>query len=385
MDREVATDIQATIKKMRRGLAVMPFRDLDKTSNAEYLAVGIREDLISDLSSSGGFFVVAPAMTSELPETPEEIAEAAVRSGVRYAVTGNLRRIGGKVRINARLIDTATGENLWAERFDRAPEGLLSIFGAITSGITGALPADMTKNKPANRAKIYFPDPYAYDQVLRGNQRLASLVPTQVREANVFYRNALEHDPGYARAMGNLAFVHALYVSFGISNAPSEDITKALNLADRALAIDSGLAQAYLARGIANRVQRRFDPAIADIKKAIDLSPNNANAYAILSVTLSYGGQSKKGLKVVDDAILRFPDYPFIYHFDRGVALFHLERFEDAVSALRKALEKNSDHLPSRLTLASALGHLGRTEDAEWEFGEVVARARRVSQSWANN
>mgnify|MGYP001336245421 FL=1 len=132
--------------------------------------------------------------------------------------------------------------------------------------------------------------------------------------------------------------------------------------------------QAHLAQGLLYRSQRRYKEALASFQKAMDIAPNSADAYAMVSLTHVFAGEPDKGLEAIEKAMVRNPDHPFFYLYTKAMALFHQDQFEAAVVYLQKALNKNSDFVQGRLVLASAFAHLDRTSEARWEFQEVLVR-----------
>ncbi len=361
--------------KAQWSIAVFPFSTLGPQGANSYLGQGVREDLIAELSAVPDLLVVTPASDGATDTGAGAPLKTARELGIAYALVGNVRENGGRIRFNMRLSDAASGASVWASVFDRDRDEVVSLSRDIAAEVVSALPGNIAlPRRDDGQATPHFPDPEAYDLLLQGNVRFARFTPSEVRSARDYFRKAMEVDPDYARAYAITAFTLALEVAFGWSPDPERDLKMADELVVKALRLNPLTDQAYLARGLSLRSQRRYEEAIAAFQKAIELSPNSADGYSMVSLTYVFVGKSEKAVEAIDEAMLRNPDHPFFYLYTRGMALFHLERFEEAVEALKAALVKNPDFVPARLGLASAYAHLGRIDDAKWEYQEVLVR-----------
>ncbi|MCB1464583.1 MAG: tetratricopeptide repeat protein [Nitratireductor sp.] len=359
----------------RTSIAIVPFSNLGPANDEDYLAAGVREDLIAELSTVPDLLVITPASPDGNPSDTHAIARAALDQGITHVLTGSIRSGDGKVRINMRLIEAKSDASLWAKAFERGDREIVSLSKDIAREVVAAMPGNLALPESAGTdSGPHFPDPKAYDLLLQGNVRFARFTPSEIRAARTFYRKAAEIDPLYARAHALVAFSHALEVAFGWSPEPDRQLKDADAEIETALRLNPRTDQAYLARGLSLRSQRRYQEAIAAFEKAIELSPNSADGYAMVSLTYIFVSKPDKALAAMDEAMLRNPDHPFFYLYTKGMALFHLERFDEASELFANALKKNPDFIPARLALASAYAHLDRLDDARWEYQEVLVR-----------
>jgi class 3 adenylate cyclase/TolB-like protein/Flp pilus assembly protein TadD len=364
----------SAVPEDRPTITVLPLEIVGDQSSDQYFASGISQDIMEALIHLSDLMVIAP--DRNVTDGGEGLSSALVgnKSVARFVVGGTLARNADSLRINVQLVDTATGENLWSKTYNRSNDTLSSLSDEIVGAIVPLLPIGQAAANDFRSSYTYFPEPEAYDLYLKGNLSFGRFSPASLEEAKRLYQEAAKIDPKYARPLANLAFVISLSVSFGWSDAPEEDLEKVARLTDRALALDPRVHQAYLARGVSLRSQRRYDEAIEALKKALEIAPNHADAYAMISLTYVFSGHPEEGLTAIENAMNRDPGHPLYYLYDRAMALFHLDRFDEAIEPLRLALEKNPEFLPARLLLASAYAHLDRLEEASWEYEEILAR-----------
>ncbi len=360
-------------KQGKQAIAILPFDNLNPSSDDEYLAAGISEDLISELSTVPELLVIMPG-SSATQKAAGNLKNTAAEMGVDYLLTGAIRRIGSNFRINAALIDGASGASLWAKTYDRTDQNMVSLSNEIGDAVINALPGKLSQTRKANANSVHFPDPKAYDLLLKGNVLFAQFSPGLLEPARELYEQASEIDPAYARPVANLAFILGLEISFGWSKEPEKDFAEAQRLIEKSLRLDPQTHQAYLAQGLLYRSQKRYAEAIEAFNKAIEIAPNNADAYAMISLTYVFEGKPDEALEAIEGAMIRNPDHPFFYLYTRAMALFHLERYGEAIETLKLALKKNPDFVLARLVLASAYAHLNMIDEAEWEYQEVTVR-----------
>jgi TolB-like protein/Flp pilus assembly protein TadD len=358
-----------------QSIAIFPFRNLGPSNEDDYLAVGIADDIRTDLAAIPELLVVTPTVPIDRDGSTEDIRQVARDGGAKHALIGSVRRSADEIRVNATLFDSETGRNLWSQGYNRQSASLSDLGRDIAANVTSILPnINPIDQRDASTRPVHFPDPEAYDLLLQGNIRFSRFTPQMFSAARDFYRRAIEIDPEYARPTANLAYVIALTVAYGWSKSPKEDLKAAEQLVGTALQLDPSTYQAYIAKGLLLRSQRRHAEAISSFEKAIEISPNSADAYSITALTYVFAGQAQKALSAINNAMKRNPNHPFYYLFTYGTVLFQLERYNDASEVLESAIKKNPDFIPARLVLASAYAKLGRLPDAEWEYQEVLVR-----------
>jgi len=274
-------------------IAVLPFEDLSADKDQEYFADGIAEDIITALSRNRGVFVIARNSSFTYKGAAVDVKRVGQELGVRYVLEGSVRKAGSRVRITAQLIDAATGNHVWAERYDRELEDIFAVQDEITQNIVATIGPELASAE-MQRARRKDPSSLdAWDCTIRAMWHFARATHGDMEEARRFALRAIEMDPGTAPAFGILAFTHLRGVVNGWSKTPSQSIQEAYEAARKAVALDGRDANAHWALGTANLFRRRFEDAFSSYETAIDLDPNNAAAHGGLGSALAYAGRTE--------------------------------------------------------------------------------------------
>ena len=199
-----------------------------------------------------------------------------------------MRRSGGALRINAKLVDSETGAHIWAQRYDRDATDILALQDDVRSQIVSALKIRFSPEEAENISRSKTENPKAYDAYLRARQQESYFTKSSTREAIRLYRLALEHDPDFASATARLAIAYTLGVEHDWVENRTESLELARSLAAQAIAKDPNLPIAYwaMARYYTREDTWQTDKAIEALETAISIDPNYADGYAMLANTL---------------------------------------------------------------------------------------------------
>ncbi|PTE10706.1 winged helix-turn-helix domain-containing tetratricopeptide repeat protein [Mesorhizobium helmanticense] len=339
-------------------IAVLPFVNFSNDPEQDSFADGLTEDLITDLSRISGLFVIARNSTFAYKGKAMDVRGIAEDLGVRYLLEGSARRAAGRVRINAQLVDAASGEHLWAERFDRSLEDIFAVQDEVTATIVEALLGRLRAPPPRNRPKNL----EAYDLCVRA-RKLIDDSPQTAREAHLMLTRAVSLDPGYAEAYRWLAMNHWMgWVHWGQPIEPNRGI--ALELARKAVAIDPNDAGCHWVLANLLAYERSFDEADAEFAKAFELDPNEADAWATLADITTLAGRVEEGLEQIRKAFRLNPFPASWYYLTLGQAQYAAREYEAAVETLRR---DETYRTSSRRFLAASLAQLGRLDEARAE------------------
>jgi DNA-binding winged helix-turn-helix (wHTH) protein/TolB-like protein/Tfp pilus assembly protein PilF len=341
-------------------VTVLPFEAVGPGQEHDYLARGIGSDLMTDLSRLPGLEVISPS-AGRAPKL------------ARYVVSGSVQREGAGLRINVRLADARSGEQLWTQRFERPFGDLFAIQSEISRSVVERLPGTIGEAQRRALAKRYTHSPQAYDYFLRGQALFLVRRTRDNQEARALFGKALELDPRFARAYAALAMTYAMDYRYQTSPQASAPLKRALELAETARQIDPAIPEVHWALGFVEAQSRRHDEALRHLQKAIELNPSYADAYAFMGGIHTYLGQPAKSIPLLRTALRLHADGGHLYYLLLGRAYLFENDVEQALFNLRQAHARNPENVETRLFLAAALAAHGERGEAEWEAEQIRA------------
>ena len=365
----------------RPSIAVLPFDNLSGDPQQDYFADGITEDLTTDLSHVSGLFVVARNSSFAYKGRSVDVRTVAAELGVRYVLEGSVRQVGGRVRINAQLIDAHSGGHLWADRFDGAMSDVFALQDEVNHNIVSALEVRLTADEEARMVRVETTVPEAYDVLLRGVERYNIFTRESNLEARRLFERAAELDPNYARAYANIALTYATEVNFFAPDNRDEAVREGLEYARKAVELDDGIPQIYLTRSILYLSQRQHEAALEAAKRTIEVHPDYADGHATLGFISSYTGDYEQALAALARAREINPQGTGVYLAIEGRVLFLLKRYQEALPRLLESAERNPGFDVTQLALAAVYVRLGRPGDASWSIDEALAISPGLSLS----
>jgi len=333
-------------------VTVTAFDSLSEDPAQVYLARGITADLTTDLSRLAGLRVIGA-------------------SRGRYLVSGSVQRAGDHLKVNVRLTDSATGQQLWSERYERAVGDLFSVQDDIVARIVAALPVKLSEAERRRLAQRYTRNLDAYDYFLRGQAALLTRTREDNETAREMYRKAVALDPAFARAYAGLALTYAADYRQQWTDDGLRALARARELAETAARIDAEILEVQWVLAYVHAQSRRHDLAIAHLNRAIALDPSFADAYALLGSIHTYMGQPAKAIPLVRTAIHLKPDAGYLYFLILGRAYLFQGDAEQALINLKEALSRNAANVESQVYLVATLELAGDEETARWKAEEL--------------
>jgi adenylate cyclase len=348
-------------------IAVLPFVNMSGDPQQEYLAEGITDDLITELSKISGLFVIARNSTfvyQNRPVTPKQVSE---ELGVRYVLEGSVQRAGDQLRINAQLVDAISGDHEWAERFDGSLTDVFALQDKVTGSIADALAVRLTE---ADQIALNLHEtsvPAAYDAFLRGWVHLRRDTPDDYTAAIPYLEEATKLDPDYGRAYAALAMVYILSYDAQWTDYLGVSETEARRRAKRYLE-DARRHPTVLSHQVAAvilLIDLQPNEALAELKEAIAIDSGDAFSYAYMGAALTASGRPADAVPHIRAAMRLDPHYPPIFDYLLGSAQFGMENFEEAAGSWATATRRNPEYEYAFAGLAATYGHLGRKQEAE--------------------
>jgi adenylate cyclase len=339
-------------------IAVLPFDNMSGDPEQEYFSDGITEDIITELSRFRSLFVIARNSSFAFKGQALDITEIGKKLGVKFVVEGSVRKAGDRIRITAQLVETSTGNHLWAERYDRDLTDIFAVQDEVAAQIVTMVPGHVDIANRVHAERKPAQDMTAYDLLLRAEH--ISNWSFGSREGAQLLKQAIEIDPTYARAHARLASFYAYSIFIQGQNV-GETAALARLHAEMAMKLDpadpmvhSSLAESYL---------MVCEHALAGhhIDKAITLNPNEYAVMAMAAEVKAYLGDFEAAVKWANRAALSDPysadafrEAFFDVHYLGGqyeLALEHLVGWQDPP-------------LHIYLEAAAAFAQLGRMDEA---------------------
>jgi adenylate cyclase len=368
-------------------IAVLPFVNMSEDPKLEYFSDGITEEIITALSKSKWLFVIARNSIFTYKGKPVMVQQVAEELGVRYVLEGSVRKAGDHVRITAQFADAITGNNLWAERYDRALKDIFALQDEITIRVISALRVKLAMGESARPATKPTDNLEAYLKALEGHGYFLRGTPEGYRLARRLEEEAIALDPEFSGAYRVLAWTHLMEVLLGTSKSPRKSMGQAHKLAKKALVLDESSALNHGLLGLVYLYRRKPEKAVATLERAVDLDPNNARVRMYLGWSLVDEGRLQEAILLLEKAMRLNPlDQKFqsMCRLHLGRAYNKMERYEDAISEFEKALQIRPNHWVNLLGLTSAYIGAGREEEGRATARELLRIQPKFSlEAWA--
>ncbi len=355
-------------------IAVLPLQNLSGDPANDYFSDGMTEEVSTKLSHIQDLKVASYSSVARFKGAQKTSEEIGGELQVRYLLEGRVRKSGNQVRVNVQLIDVATGFQVWADDFTGELKDVFALQEQTALKIAGALNLKLSPEEQRAVVRRYTENPRAYDAYLRGRALLEYLGrPEKLEAARRDFEQALEADPNYAPALAGLSRVDTNYYR-DIDSDPSR-LQRAKQFSQRALSLDPQLADAHVALGNVFGVGYEYRRATEEYRKAIQLEPENAQAWDLLSWALGYQEppdvlQAEKAAR--ESIRLGNASSSSYYHLGRALTL--QGRYQEAMTAF--------DHV-RELSPTSPLVDLGLGQVylAQGDHDRAVAVLSKASRS----
>lgn len=366
-------------------IVVLPFTNMSGDPEQEYFSDGITEDIITALTCFRSFSVIARNLAFTYKNKSMDMRRMADELQARYVVEGSVRKSGNRVRITAQLIDAASGNHIWAERYDRNVKDIFEVQDEIVETIVGRLGSevDSLERQRAERKPTRNLD--AWDCYYLGLSQFYRFSKEGNIDAQRLLRRAIELDPDFGPAYSRLAYSSILSMVYFDAEPTKERLDDALKTAKKAIEIDGKDAWAHLAAGRVYLARGEYDSCIAECEAAIKLNPYLATAHCALGDSLAYMDRMEESILRFEEAIRLSPHDPWRWGFFsyRSLAHIFMKQHEAAVEWSKKALRDPNCQYWANAHLAAALGHLNRIEEAQDAVNELLRQKPEFSCSYA--
>jgi TolB-like protein/tetratricopeptide (TPR) repeat protein len=356
--------------KQIESIAVMPFVNESGNADVEYLSDGMTETLINSLSQIPNLSVKARSSVFRYKGKEIDPKKVASELGVQAILTGRVIQRGDQLTLSVELIDGQTENTVWGNKYERKSSDLLSLQSEVARDVSGKLKSKLSGADEAKVTKNYTANPEAYQLYLKGKFYWNKRTGDALKQAVVFYKQAIEKDPNYALAYSGLAETYVLFSSYDVAPA-NDSMPQAKAAALRALEIDDSLAEAHTAIGfyLSNYEWDRVGSEKA-YRRAIELKPNYSTAHHWLGADLG-------NIKRFDESIAEMrraeelDPLSAIIGTNLGDMLRIARRYDEAIAQYKRVLA----HDPN---FAYAYLALGRVYGIKGMYPEAIAETRKA-------
>ena len=378
VQRRLQGGTPAAAERKAPSIAVLPFSDMSPARDQEYFCDGIAEELITTLARLRAVRVASRTSSFQFKGQAADVREIAARLNVDTVLAGSVRKAGTRLRISVELVNSADGYHLWSERYDRELDDIFAIQDDIARAIIDQLEVTLVGSPGGPLVKRQTDDLEAYNLYLQGRYYWARRYPGFLQKALRAFEQAIELDPAFAAAHAGLADAYNILGFYGLLS-PADALAKAREAADRAMALDDGLAEAHQARGFAFFIfEWNYDAGEREYRRAIALNPDWAFARTQLGWWLCWLGRFEEGLTEARLARDLEPGAPLVGMYG-AAALYDARRYEEALAECQRVSELDPSFVVPMWLDAWIQAALGNTDAAVRSAEKAVDLARRQS------
>ncbi len=355
-------------------IAVLPFDNMSGDAEQEYFVDGITEDIITALSKFHSFLVIARNSTFTYKGQAVNVRTIAEELSVRYVVEGSVRKAGNRVRVTAQLIEAASGNHIWAERYDRDLEDIFDLQDEITQTIVSAIEQEIGSVERIRAVRKRPGSLEAWELLQRGLHHVYQMDRGGLQTGADLLRQCIAKDPSFAQAHSLLAFAIIHQVFLGTIDEFDQALAEATMHTNAAIKYDArdSLAHEMLARILS--IQHRYDEAVAEAVRAVQFNPNSVSAHFALATIYYFANRSAEALEPIDSAMRLSPKDPrhFTHLHVKGAILGEVGRLQEGLKLLRQAVSMPHGDYRSALLLARYAAEAGLVEEAKRAAGRVL-------------
>ena len=352
-------------------IAVLPFANLGGDPDARYLSDGITEDIITELSRFKDIMVIARGSSFAMPQQPGDAMQIGRDLGARYVLEGSVRRAGDQVRITGRLVDVHTGARIWGERHDGTIDNILTLQAEIAARIAGSIVPEIQQAEQHRAERLKVSDIPAYEMALQAGALIARAVasgePALLDQGIALARAAVARDPRCGRAWHVLAWGHCRRGVLGFIGPRTEtDLGAAETAAQRLRVLDDSNYAAYAVLGHIHMRRLQHDEALANLRQAHRLNPNDVTTLRWLAWEEANWGLAEQARQHAELSIRLSPRAHSIDlgYWALALACYVAGDLAGCVEHAQQAVALNRGFIGHQLLLAAAFAEQGEQAKA---------------------
>lgn len=355
-------------------IAVQPFSNLSGDPQQESFSKGLAEEIVTTLSKLPGIDVIDSNSTFAYNEKTVDVKQVRKKIDARYVLRGSIRKTHERARISVQLSDAATGHHLWADRWDRDLDDIFAVQDEITMNIVTELVAALQSGAHVRLFARSTRNLEAFTKVLSGYHYFFQGTLDNTLQARQLCRGAIALDSEYVAGYALLADTYIKEIQQGGGESRWELANTAFDIIQTALAKDDTDALVHNILSRVYTIQGRFDLALAEAKKAVDIYPNSVECINWHGSVLRELGRYKEAIKKFNRALDLNPKDPSLSYVFLGLTYHDMQRYEDAITYLEKFMRLKPKAVIESLHLAASYEAVGRDEEARAIIKKVLRK-----------
>jgi serine/threonine-protein kinase len=356
-----------------KSIAVLPFDNLSGDPQNAYFSEGVQDEILTRLAKIAELKVISRTSTQRFKSAPNDLRQIAQQLGVANILEGSVQKANDQVRVNVQLINALTDAHLWADTYDRKLTDIFAVETEIAKAVADVLQAKLTGSEQHVIATRPTANTEAHQLYLKGRFFWNKRTGKDLKKSIDYFEQAIAADPNYALAYAGVADAYVFLPGY-TAGSPQDCYPKAKAAAKKALELDDTLAEARTSLAIALWLYDfDFSQAIREFQHAIELNPNYATAHQ------QYGNIGLVALGRFDDAIaegkraVELDPLSLVINADVGANYYYARRYDEAIAQLRKTLEMDPGYYFAYLTLGQSLEMKGARDPAIAEYQKARA------------
>jgi TolB-like protein/Tfp pilus assembly protein PilF len=355
-----------------KSIAVLPFDNLSRDPDNAYFVEGIQDEILTRLAKIADLKVIARSSTQRF-QNRGDLPQIAQQLGVAHLLEGSVQKVNDQVRVNVQLIKAANEAHLWAEVYDRKLTDIFAVESEIAKTIADTLRAKLTGTEQQVIAARPTENTEAHQLYLKGRFFWNKRTGNDLKKSLDYFQQAIAIDPNYALAYAGVADAYVFLPGY-TAGAPRDYYPKAMAAAKRALELDDTLAEAHTTLALAIwYYDFDFSQANREFQRAIELNPNYATGHQ------QYGNNTLSALGRFDDAIaegkraVELDPLSLVINADLGMNYCYARRYDEAIAQLRKTLEMDPGYYYAHVNLGQVLAAKRAFDEAIGEYQKARA------------
>jgi len=355
-------------------IAILPFVSMSTNPDDAFFADGVTEEIISTVSGISGLNVISRTSVMGYKGTTKKVKEIGKELEVGSVLEGSFRKAGNRIRVTTQLIDVAADRHLWTQNYDRNLDDVFEVQSDVARQVADALRVRILSPEKERIERKPTESTTAYSLYLKGKHHLNIRGLEDLRKAREYFELAVHEDPEFA--LGYLGVSDCcLVLRSNWWDEPEQNLAKARTMLDKALQLDSELAEAHATKGLFLSQQYELRGAESEFREALELKPSYATAHMWYFLLLFHQLRWQEAQREIETAVELDPLAPVVYG-NLGGYYFYMKDFGRAIEPWTKAVDLGSTM--SHSGLAEAYGLMGRFEDMKREF-DIYVRLNKDS------